>query len=486
MANYCAELAGRLGADEYAQLTQAKPCEAWDVAHRQQLVQQVWPKVTNDTHWKLWQAYLGNHGPGSDVQPPRESDEWLEAPFRLGPGTSQGFAQVRLAPEKDMHEIHPEHRNEWWQLQGVVGQHWAVTWWLWRHTLLPPTLWNPDADPLTYSVFTVVTQTENLTTGEVSTDRTVWRGAWGGITLETEPFCFAVDGHYGQLTSRFAQHMFPLTWTGQHKQEHRWTFQLDSLKPRFMYKSNGCVECHDGVGLKRYMYPMVTGAGQWNGQVTAFRGTWSHSWSAGWYPRGLPYSASYRTFQQIQHYVTGVPARSPSPVKNDTLTLHLDNGCEVVIYGLASQRYVEAQLVQPDNVIQRLRLYCQVLAREAGEDAAAVTNVTFRHERFACQWWRPSRKAPPTNITSNLHTRFLLGRVQGTLDRQPVAGVGFLQSGLMYTGAVEAQTNFHWAWVAWVCPFLLMLTLCVFIVITGWQQIRLFQRRHPGSLLHQL
>ena len=229
-------------------------------------------------------------------------DEELEFSLKSGLQSSLGFEHVknsRIKP-KNFHCAHREFRNEFWSFRGKITDdnkkgeegekyfHWIM----WRHTELPPNQWDPNMDPKDYSSvkFFLFVQNKVLITECVSEGT-------GEINFSTDPL-FHLQWKNSYVKSKDSKHLFPL--------EFHWSrhihLDLSSNKPLFMHSSNGCLLNDHGLGVKKYIYPSVTGSGTsvTDGTNVTFDGCFEHWWEYGMLPSGYPPSTMLRSVQQIR------------------------------------------------------------------------------------------------------------------------------------------------------------------------------------------
>jgi predicted secreted hydrolase len=251
-------------------------------------------------------------------------DEAFFTQYVLGRIGSSGYRKVNLRhitfPES--HGKHIEYRNEWWSFYGSFDQGY-ISVRFWRHTyaLSPPR-----------ALLKVVVR-YSLNGTVFTPAATVFDEESGSVLINNEPFSIKI-GDGISFASSESQPMFPLVvdmdWEGVNLD-----LELNSQKSLFMFFSNGCTHCSDGVGMKKYIYPSLIGTGTLNGTtLTNVKMMMDHSWEYGLTPTGFPKTISIRSFITLDYRYGNVETG------DSWLCAHLqfDNSTELFFYVVAAPK----------------------------------------------------------------------------------------------------------------------------------------------------
>lgn len=281
-------------------------------------------------------------------QPRQPIQDLFTNQFYVGPIHATGYENMSmsmLSPE-GFHQPKYTYRNEWWNLTGILQQeqqqqeeepqfcHLQI----WRHTFIPPTAWTKDKPPSYYSLVNVT-----LTIDQDTVFHLLVPESFHVAQFQPNcPFFFQILDTC-HLKSEHNDSLFPLQMQWYTAMENTLSLNLMNEKPLFMTKSNGCVQCSNGMGLKQYVYPLVTGNGWWNKTTpVTFQGSLDHSWESGMLPEGYPASLHLRSLMAIEKSWHKVLRR---PDNWCYFFLHLDNNTQVACYIMTSPKTVGVSVV---------------------------------------------------------------------------------------------------------------------------------------------
>lgn len=412
----CTTLTARVTTTAAATEHLLEPCETWPLSVQANVSHEFSSVEAQRARQRQWLAYVFEQAPWLMTQSPdtrdalkhvlESADSWsleqtVHLPFLARELAALGYADVKIANEADLlHGPHRTFRNEWWSLAGrMVHGGAAVTWQVWRRTLVPPTVWPTDhTDARAYSA---VRFSWSSSSSDASTLRhSPWLlESWGLGGVTHEPRFQAYCGQLHRLVSRDPDTLFPmdLQWAGLYLSN------LDYVKPRLMLHSNCCLSCSDGVGLKMYMYPEV--------KNDTFTGYFSHAWEAGVMPEGFASHAALRSIANLEKQ-WGPLSRVERWL---SVKIQLDNQVDLWAF------FMSYETPHPHRVVISTREGAMVkLAQHEVELVCqdGLTNAVLRHPRFNLQWVMDS---PHLVSTRDTLTTLSHGFVSG-LWREDVAG----------------------------------------------------------------
>lgn len=355
----CAAIRSVVGPQEFEALQECAPCEAWTLEHRRHLLK-------------------------TDRSPPSLDAAWLKSAAQEAQEvSSRRFRAIRPVPDPNPHAQHPDHAEEWWRLAGVTSGGTYLSWWLWRHTL--------DTKDNRHHAYTVVFRVGDRHTVQH------WKSGWGFVRHQGKPFSFvryyAAQGV--ETVPSPSAHVFPLRFC--------WDLpgffvrlRLDHAKPKCMRFSHGGLAWEEatGRGQKRYVYPLVTGAGTCGDpdhpQHVTFRGSWAHGWG------------------------TTLRPLTPFP----TMTWHLSHEWQVLAFGPAAG----VQLVHPDGRLLRARRVSWHPPRwDLGQKQAGLA----RGARFDLKWRYQPLPQVRLRWGGRVTVRSARIEVRGRWEGQEVQGTGW-------------------------------------------------------------
>lgn len=344
----CREISSNVSHLVLVELEQASaPCPTWDLVVQNHLLDPFHSKEQRTARALQWLDHIARRAPVFLTQHPQAletlkrmlqedaltPEQWFYFPYLVQTLAHTDFTPMSISALaiKNLHCAHREYRNEWWTLSGKVGTG-AFVLRIWRHTDVPLVLQDAERHAQDYSYLQVAAAWQASESSQWSTETLpVVPEAWGLATLSDRPFGLKWSNR--QLTCSKEDTLFPmsLSWPIPGAGGQRLILNLDNHKPLFMMKSNGCLSCSDGVGMKKYTYPDVRGTKTTlsDPDVFEFRGSFEHSWESGVTPEGFASSAPLRTLINMEK------AWSNQPNKPDDwlyLMLSLDNGYHVVAY----------------------------------------------------------------------------------------------------------------------------------------------------------
>lgn len=274
----------------------AKPCETWSVDFHHMADE--WNVTRQQELVDEWWQYMREQAPyGAKIADVVSEYTLKEVAHVAGPSSALGFAKVTKASLNSdcLHGPHREYRNEWWTLQGKIeSELWTqpklMTWRVWRRTVLPPPLWHDKPD--TY--FSEIKLTVTID-GVVTLNTEWWPEAWNVFTLGNGAFdlqCQEATHQFAVSTVNQSLALFPMHFKSLVNESVLLNLvELTNHKPLVKFRSNGTAFATDGLGVKHYYYPVVSGAGTWGTQKVEFTGQWTHAWSSGLLPAG--YASSF-------------------------------------------------------------------------------------------------------------------------------------------------------------------------------------------------
>ncbi len=288
-------------------------------------------------------------------------DQAVYLPFFMRELGAVGYDNVSITNETDLHRVHRRFRNEWWNLAGKrAGDQISLQ--IWRHTLVPPTLW--EAHETTYSVvwfsWTVNGNTQHSP---------FFLEHWGLAGIRANQGLFEIHcGALNFLKSKQSDSLFPmdLQWLDVRLEN------LDNTRPMVMLHSNACLSCSDGIGIKMYMYPKV--------ENSEFSGYFSHAWESGVLPEGFSSNVFMRGYSNIDRTLWHVPAGGKS---DQWLTIYaqLENQHALWAFFVSHthKHPHRAVLSNPDGSMTRLTNVELIL-----QDG--LSNAVIKHANFSLQW----------------------------------------------------------------------------------------------------
>ncbi len=259
--------------------------------------------------------------------------EAVDFSFKIGPYSNFGFLPASLSKldRKELYKLDRRRRNEWWILSGKFSrgtQQGTLTLQIWRHTDRPQGVWSDKLGKAESSLWIKHT----LTIGDaepISGVTPILPESTLLVTLGVAPFSVAWGSQFFHALQQDT--LFPLSTRFIAANNAQITLDLDSEKPMFMPAGNGCVQCSDGLGLKTYFFPKVTGQGSFNDEPITFEGSLEHSWESGMLPQGTASSTMVQSFDTIEQVLQS------GEIFNHTgiwlhLTLHLENNYQISTY----------------------------------------------------------------------------------------------------------------------------------------------------------
>jgi len=516
----CRQIQSNLGSHDFQALVQGygNPCGAWNLTTQNHMMDPFHSPEQRGQRFQAWLQHIYREAP---VLVPRSEkalqylldlSETLTAeqafffPYLVQElsGTEFPAMSISKIPSKNYHQAHREYRNEWWSLYGRLENAAGtgfLTLHIWRHTTLPPTLWDAERDPKDYSVIKLMSSLVLPGSDEVIYDNSMaLPEGWELVRLTDNPFGLT----YGKnlINSHNTDTLFPLTWVWSIGR-HLWRGVLDNDKPLFMMHSNGCLACSDGIGMKKYTYPSLTGNGTLDGISTSFQGVMEHSWESGVVPEGYPSSTAIRSLIHIEKSLTSL-TRSDDWLY---IFLHLDNGYQVACYFMPApvqvNRAFHPQLLaitRPDGTVWMPKAEAVSLNFQLVDHAGYPRNLLLYHaDGFRLQLFVASDHSDHSVVG---HSGFIHagGQVTGFWSDETdfVTGFGFVQTTNrqtyqeransileLFPGSEEFRTwseqtgNFDnmpktaelsASYLIWLIPLLFIAVLLIFIVYLVWSR----------------
>lgn len=346
--------------------------------------------------------------------------------------SSVGFpvASISKIDRRNMYVPRREFRNEWWTLSGKIDSGF-VAFHIWRHTDLPPALWDTSRDPKDYSYikfsYTLWTEQDCL-----SYQSPVYCEGWHILELTSTPFGLT----YGKnaWVPENQKTVFPVNWNWEFGNRNL-VLHLDNVKPVYMMTSNGCVWCKDGIGLKNYTFPKILGQGELDGVPISFEGSFQHSWEAGVLPQGFSSSIILRSFINIEKSLF---AEAEADSANWLfVNFHLDNNIQITGFCMPGQKQLYETfhptvftIVQPNGTIASpdCKQICWRIQLQSDNGHVQNIHIYDSNNSFSL-----TCSVVPATVPENdapvLGYTHVAGWCNGVWkNEQPVSGFGFIQS----------------------------------------------------------
>ena len=518
-------IAQNLGTSTFSELTREVPCGAWPLHIQNHMMDPFFSSVERGQRVVQWLQSLSQELTWLSGR--RESvieklsklaargltlEQALYFPWLMQELSAEGYHRVNMSKlqNNSLHTPKRGFRNEIWRLYGEIyintGERGHLTWMLWRHTELPPTQWQmEDRSERDYSSFRITLEIVWPETGQVQRHHTpVLPESLLAAEMKQQGPGFNFRYLQNFCQSKHSDTLFPLSWTW-FVNDQGCKLKLDNEKPLYMTNSNGCVECNDGIGVKKYTYPLVTGHGTLGESAITFRGMFEHMWESAVLPEGFPTSVVNRSFVHMERGL--FPRWRP----DDWLyfTLQLENNYQITCYFypapvelLQAIHPRSAILINPDGTVRKPDINRLKLLPQAVNDHGHLQNAFLSYESdttaFQIQWVASIRPLEPEKCTELW--RDIGGFVSGHWQSQPVKGTGWSQvtSRLsvsekanniletLFPNVPEALALKEWAdqhrwyensstsmdvtssWLLWFIPVLLVLVLLFFIAYLVW------------------
>ena len=317
MSSICEQIRDNLGVHDYTLLQQHYPipCGAWSLESQNNMLDPFFSPHHRGVQYRKWLTHIFQTSPWL-VSKDQEALDFLltladnltiEQAFYfsflvLEMGAKDfplmSISRISVTP---FHNTHRTYRNEYWTLYMELTESGLspgyILFRIWRHTLLPETVWDSDRSDMDFS-YIQITWTGVLpgTTMVQQEQSVIVPESWKLCSITDEPFRLTYGANY--IRSVSGDTVFPVEglWTFQHKVLQ---FHLDNVKPLFMTRSNGCVTCNDGIGLKKYTYPSLSGLCN----HSPVRGMFDHAWESGVSPEGYSSSTMLRSIIHIEKHM---------------------------------------------------------------------------------------------------------------------------------------------------------------------------------------
>lgn len=401
-----------------------EPCETWPVSAQEAIQNEASSPEAQRNRMKRWVDYVFDQSPAL-VEHKESTRTWLHQllvqsdpmtveqcvylPFLARELGALGYAEARITNETVLHTPHATFRNEWWTLAGRWASGEALTWQVWRRTLVPPSQWEATVDPRLYSALRFSWTIQGVTR------HSPWLlEGWGLGSVSYDPKFSIRCGRINRLTARQPDTLFPLdlSWAGVE------LLGLDHVKPVVMLHSNACLSCSDGIGIKMYMYPEVK-----NDQ---FSGFFTHAWEAGVMPEGFSSNAALRGIVNIERGLL-YPRNVSRADQWFSLHVHLDNGSDLWAFFVSPEARHPHRVVsiQPTGAVTRLKAHEVELVRQNGLVSALLKSSSSLSSQFALHW---VLDAPQISSTRQTLTTLSHGHVSGLWQDGFVKGAVVLET----------------------------------------------------------
>lgn len=390
-----------------------EPCETWPVSAQEALMHAASSPEAQRDRMKRWVDHVFDQSPIlvehrestreqlHQLVGPMTVEQCVYLPFLARELGALGYAEARITNETALHTPHVTFRNEWWSLAGrwhASGE--ALTWQVWRHTLVPPSQWEETVDPRLYSALRFSWTTQGVTR------HSPWLlEGWGLGSVSYDPKFSIRCGRINRLTARQTDTLFPLdlTWAGIE------LLGLDHVKPVVMLHSNACLSCSDGIGIKMYKYPEVK-----NDQ---FSGFFTHAWESGVMPEGFSSNAALRGIVNIERGLL-YPKNMLRSDRWFSLHVHLNSGVDLWAFFVSpkAQHPHRVVSIQPTGAVTRLKPHEVEWVQQDGLVSALLKCTS---QPFALQW---VLDAPQIASTRQTLTTLSHGYVSGKWQEDFVQG----------------------------------------------------------------
>ncbi len=420
-------------------------------------------------------------------------------PFILHQLSAVGYPMASIAKiqKPEMYAFKKTFRNEWFQMRGriryVDKTEEFISIHIWRHTDMPPAVWERGRDSRDYSSLKMTVQigSSDVWTSPIVTE------SWGVLKIKESPFQISFQNN--QLLSKSEQTLFPLNLNWQVNQRVL-QLEIDNGKPVFMMSSNGCVVCQDGIGLKNYKFPFLSGQGTLDGRPITFEGFYDHSWESGLLPEGYASSVILRTFINVEKSLSDWSSTNFSNWLY--VIIQLSNQIQIAFYCLPLPRVLYQPLKldtlvisQADGTIIQDRTATIVL--QLISDANGVESLNLTGKNFALQVTVDVTFTSPKDVF--LHFAQKPAHVSGKWDGASVNGFAFVENsmcenttefvhGLLdnhfapeltqglkqlsrdsnFYGASVTLTDTTYSWLLWFFPVMIITILICLVLYLMW------------------
>lgn len=416
-------------------------------------------------------------------------DELFWVQSVLGPLGSLGFEKVSMS-HIELSQAHLPHytfRNEWWRLRGFMvdpnGNRYYLSWIVWRRSTLPSELWGESSpqDQSLVKFLVSFTKESEMVYSPVETIRENH-----GCSITQNGAFEVLQDNCNQVTSSPFS-LFPLTfkWKVSDKVIN---LTIDNAMPPFMLNSNGCAPCRDGLGMKQYTYPSISGYGfiQTHGHADAvdvkFRGFWDHRWESGLVPIGFSSSIYIRSLNSMS--LQAIDGWSDIGNTIEIIAL-LSNNCTLYaqiknvdkIHNFHNPVFSNVRIIKSDGFVDK--------NQTVSVDIIKVVQILDIVEPIATQIRLVGSRFDiivsviATNFDCPVQTHIDVPiSVKGHYEESPVEGWGFLHTTATYKDKVlsryigvdittleqedkNERTNL---WIIWFIPLITVLVLMLLII----------------------
>jgi hypothetical protein len=418
-----------------------------------------------------------------------------------------------------MHQPKRDFRNEWWTLSGQITSDKGSGFFMChilRHTHIPPSLWDSHKDPKLYSDVQIVSSLILPGSHEILEDISpVIPESWEFITLSDQPFGIQYLTTTS-LRSNQADTLFPLEVQCDIGHQYYITLKLDNTKPLYMMNNNGCLTCTNGIGMKKYTFPVVSGIGTIKqkedivGDIQ-FHGLFEHVWEAGIMPESTPANLALRGLMNIEKSLA--PSPSSISMRDHWMYghVHLNNNIQIAwyIYGqiLPKHKYHPSLLAisLPNGVVHTViqtpkKSEVWIVVHQLHPWKLEIT----QQNKFTLNLTELSVSAPADKYGFDVFSHRAVDIV-GTWSQDQIQGFGFLQvtdnatyeqraTQILKTMFPEHIDFLAWArtanyfstmpdandirnaWLLWFIPVIIVVVLLILIIYLIWTKQKVYTK----------
>jgi hypothetical protein len=494
------------------------PCSTWSLEAKNNILDPFHSPKQRAQRMNDWLQHIHNKAPLLSKKNPKAL-EYLSkiCETSISPAQAWGlsflvqdigatdYASMSIAKlnRDTMHGPQRTFRNEWWSLFGRITTRYGegfLTVHILRHTNVPEILWDQNRSEKDYSdvriVSSILLPSQDNPKQENST---VYPESWELVTLLDQPFGIRYGKNH--MVPDQIETIFPMQLQWEIA-GHNITLRIDNTKPLFMMNSNGCLVCSDGIGIKKYSYPVLSGTGELDGINVQFQGVFEHAWESSVIPEGYASSIALRSFINIEKSFTSLTR------PDDWLYFHinLSNNIQISCYSMPAPNMVQKPfiptlftIVNPNGTVTSPKLVDINITVHLFDDQGYPKNLTVQQKN------KFTLHLSDLSITSVDSTEFshvgawVSGQWYQDSEQQPVTGFCFLQTTsrlsyeeksekilktLFYDKPIEdflqwsRETNYFKnlpensdltnSWLLWFIPVIIVSVLLILIVYLVW------------------
>lgn len=511
----CTVIQKNIGIDIFQEIEHSShvPCSVWSLETQNYMMDPFHSPEQRSKRMKDWLQYIYDKAPMLIKKYP-EALQHLQKICADAISPAQAWALSFLVPDigaldydtmsisklnrDTMHQAKRTFRNEWWSLYGRITTRYGegfIAVHILRHTNMPESLWSNDRIDKDYSDIRIVSSIVLPGSIEILEENsTIYPESWNLLNLLDTPFGIQFGRNF--LVPYQTETIFPLKWQWSIA-EHQIMLKLDNTKPLFMMNSNGCLICRDGIGIKKYTYPVVSGTGELDGISVQFQGVFEHGWESAVLPEGTSSSIALRSFINIEKSFVDL-------TRPDDWTychVNLNNNFQIACYCMPTPSTVQKAfhpilftISTPNGTVLTPKLSDISITVQHIDDQGYPKNFIIEQKnKFSI------RLAVLSDTSDSVGFSHAGGWVQGQWNNQAVTGFGFIQTTNRLSYEERAQkilellfqdkeisdflqwskeTNYFKnapdsndlqnSWLLWFIPVIIVSVLVVMIIYLVW------------------